>query len=615
MRVLYSETLALLYPTKMVMKTPSLYTSHLPSDSIRLLRVSSNGETCSSELKEFPLTRLPYFVAISWCWTSRSNLLYLSFSCNGQEVPVPSHLHALLCSLTPKGIPASTTIWIDAICINQNETKEKEVHIPRMREIYGKSHGMVVWLGKEADGSELVMDAETAREMTGKLIKVPGYGPLDGMIKYDLPGPGEPIWRAIGRLCDRDWFYRTWIVQEVALAGNIELLCGFQRMPWDELVRLVSELVRTELSALCRNSTGAPSNRPNGFRVLLDLAFTRTMHQDGGCPTDYILRMIRLKEVTKPVDKVYGLLGLLNEGLKDAISIDYGKYEQRYWKIYLDVAKHIVAGNQNFWLLNMASSKERPKELPSWCPNLNSTIPEILDFSSQKWQAGIMPGKLSGSSISTIPDSPCIRISGFVIDEVKAVVHLGGPAPPPDEQGGPSADTVKASFLESNTTCLMLCQEHYDDAHERINTYSRTLIVNTWADGSPILPSQRDKASTAYLDSIAYLAGEVETATRTDALNTNDREQVMHQYLRQLSWWANRSFYSTMHGRIGRGAAHMRAGDIICVFHGAGPVFVLRRKDDDDVYELVGDAYLHGCMDLESLPPGLRDQDQEFVLG
>ena len=84
----------------------------------------------------------------------------------------------------------------------------------------------------------------------------------------------------------------------------------------------------------------------------------------------------------------------------------------------------------------MASSKERPKELPSRCPNLNSPIPEILDFSSQRWQAGIIPGKLSVSSISTIRDSPYIRLSGFVIDEVKAVVHLGGPAPAVDEQGG-----------------------------------------------------------------------------------------------------------------------------------------------------------------------------------
>ena len=483
-----------------------------------------------------------------------------------------------------------------------------------MHEIYGKAHSVVVWLGEEADGSELVMDADTIGEMTGKLIKVPEYGPPDEVIKYDLPGPQEPIWQALGRLCDRDWYYRTWIVQEVALARNIDVLCGLQWMRWDELVRLVSQLVRTGLSALCQNSTGVSSNRPNGFRVLLDLAFTRMMHQDGGCSTDYILRMIRLKEVTKPIDKVYGLLGLLDEGLKDAISIDYGKYEQQYWKIYLDVAKHVVTGNQNFWLLSMASSKERPKELPSWCPNLNSTIPEILDFSSQRWQAGIIPGKLSESSISTILDSPYIRLSGFVIDEVKAVVHLGGPAPAVDEQGGPPADSVKAGFLDSNMICLMFCQEHYHDAHERIDAYSRTLIVNTWADGSPILPSQRDKASTAYLDSIAYLTGEVETATRMDVLYTKDREQVMHQYLRQLGWWGHRPFYLTTHGRIGRGAANMRAGDAICVFHGAGPVFVLRRKDDD-VYELVGDAYLHGCMNLESLPLGFQNQDQEFVLG
>ena len=105
-----------------------------------------------------------------------------------------------------------------------------------MHEIYGKAHSVVVWLGEEADGSELVMDADTIGEMTGKLIKVPEYGPPDEVIKYDLPGPQEPIWQALGRICDRYWYYRTWIVQEVALARNMDILCGLQWMRWDELV-------------------------------------------------------------------------------------------------------------------------------------------------------------------------------------------------------------------------------------------------------------------------------------------------------------------------------------------------------------------------------------------
>ncbi|MCJ1390797.1 hypothetical protein MMC18_003658 [Xylographa bjoerkii] len=596
------------------MAAPSLYATHLPPDSIRLLRISSDGETCAGVLQEFPITRLPYFAAVSWCWTSRRNAPSRIFVCNGHEISVPSHLHDLFHALTPAGVPASTTIWVDAISINQKDTLEKNVHIPRMREIYGKAHRVTVWLGVGTEDSRLAMDAERVEALRGQLSGVPGYGAHADLLRYGLPGPEDPMWQAVGRLCDRDWFYRTWVVQEVALARRIEVLCGGQWLGWDDLVGLVSELVRTGSSVLCRANGQASRSRPNAFRVLLDLAFTRTMHRDGGCPTDYVLRMVRLKEVTKPIDKVYGLLGLLDDGLKGAIRIDYSKYEDEYWMVYLDVAKYMASGDRSFWLLSMSSSTERPEKLPSWCPNLNSTIPEILDFSSQQWSAGIIRGESHASSISTSPDSPHIRVSGFVIDAVQAVVRLGQPAPAADEQGEPNPDSVKADFLENNSTCSMLCQKAYNDADESISAYSRTLIVNTWADGSPVMPSQQDRISQAYRDTIAYLkTGEPAAADRDEDLDLEQREQVMHQYLRQLGWWGQRPFFTTKDKRIGRGPASMRAGDALCVFYGAGPVFVLRRSDGD-LYELIGDAYLHGCMDLEALPPGARGQDQDFVL-
>ncbi|MCJ1378676.1 hypothetical protein MMC17_001775 [Xylographa soralifera] len=345
------------------------------------------------------------------------------------------------------------------------------------------------------------------------------------------------------------------------------------------------------------------------------MAFTRTMHREGWCPTDYILRMVRLKEVTKPIDKVYGLLGLLDDSLREAIHINYAKYESSYWEVYLDVAKYIASTDWSFWLLSMASSTERPKMLPSWCPNLNSTIPEILDFSSQQWSAGIIRGKTYGAGFSTIPDSPHIRVSGFVIDVVQAVVYLGQPAPAVDEQGESDPDRVKVSFLERNTICAALCQKAYNNTDESINAYSRTLIVNTWADGSVLMPSQQDRVSRAYLDTIAYLKTEkLAVVDENEHPDLEQREQMMQQYLRQLGWWASRPFFTTKNNRIGRRPASMRADDALCVFYGAGPIFVLRRGTSG-LYELVGDAYLHGCMALDSLPPEARTQDQEFIIG
>ncbi|MCJ1247647.1 hypothetical protein MMC30_004862 [Trapelia coarctata] len=590
-----------------------VYERHLPKDSLRLLKLTSDGETFHGVLEEFKMDNLPYFAAISWCWTSRSELQQVSFTCNDQQFPVSSHLYALLSNLNPKGVPSSLTIWIDAICINQHHLEEKDVHIPRMSEVYGNSHSVIVWLGEAEDESASVMDPRTVAGLNERLTNFPSYTSSTDVVQFGLPATSDPIWQAIGRLCERSWFYRTWVVQEVALARTVNMLCGSQWLGWDSLVTLINGISRTGLSVLCQNPEGPASTRPNGFGVFLDLVFTRKMHLGGGCPIDYLLRVIRLKEVTKPIDKIYGLFCLLGEELRSAVTVDYAEYEAQYWKVYMEVVRYIITTNeQSFWLLSMASSAERPEGLPTWVPNLNSTIPEVLDFSHQKWHAGILRESPQKIGISIIPDSPNIKVSGFVIAEVQEVVELGSPTPASDQQGGLSPGALRNRFLDMNARCWTLSQNAYSDASEALGAHARALVVDTWADGSPVLPSQQEAVSEAYLDAIAHLSRGDEAEAGDTTLE--HRRTVMHQYLRQLGWWGKRPFFATKNGRIGRGAAAMRAGDAVCVFYSAGPVFVLRPKDDGS-NELVGDAYVHGCMDLESLPPSDRGPDREFVIG
>ena len=594
-----------------------IYEKHLPKDSLRILKLTSDGENFHGILEEFKMDNLPYFAAISWCWSSRSEGQPVSFTCNNQQFPVSSHLYALLCNLNPKGVPSSVAIWVDAICINQHHLEEKDVHIPRMSEVYGNSHSVTVWLGKAGGESNLVMDARTVATLNEKLAAFPSYTSSTDVTRYGLPASTDSIWQAIGRLCERDWFYRTWVVQEVALARTVNLLCGSQWLEWDSLVTLIDAISRTGLSALCRNPQASALTRPNGFGVFLDLVYTRKMHLSGSCPIDYLLRVVRLKEVTKPIDKIYGLFCLLGQELRNAVTVDYAEYEAQYWRVYTEVVRYIISTNeQSFWLLSMASSAERPESLPTWVPNLNSTIPEVLDFSHQNWHAGILREGAQRSGILITKDSPDIKVSGFVIDEVKDVVEIGSPVPAPDEQGGLSPEALMARFLDLNARCWTLSQNAYSGTDEALDAHSRALVVNTWANGSPILPSEGEKVSEAYLDAITRLSrgGREDQADITGDPALKQRHTVMHQYIRQLGWWGKRPFFVTKNGRIGRGATAMRAGDALCVFYSAGPVFILRSKEAGPL-ELVGDAYLHGCMDLESLPQNQRGPDTEFVIG
>jgi hypothetical protein len=49
-------------------------------------------------------------------------------------------------------------IWIDALCINQEDLEEKNTQVPMMSRTYGDAACVRVWLGKEQDDSSVAME-------------------------------------------------------------------------------------------------------------------------------------------------------------------------------------------------------------------------------------------------------------------------------------------------------------------------------------------------------------------------------------------------------------------------------------------------------------------------
>ena len=507
-------------------------------------------------------------------------------------------------------------IWIDSICINQDHVDEKNVQVAHMHELYGRAGNVIVWLGSPENGSDLVMDSKKISELNKTLQLLPASSSALSATAPGLPHADDAIWKAIGRLCDRDWFYRTWVIQEIALARKAELLCGTQRLDWDDFVNLVSNISRTGLASICRGPRSTGITRPDGFAVLMDLSWTKTMVRNNDLSMNYLLHAVRLKEVTKPVDMVYGLLGIIGKDMRSAIKVNYAENDRQYWKAYVELAEQIVtADDPGFWLLCMAPSRERPEQLPTWCPNFNSLTPNYLDFGNQKWRAGLGNIAAEGGGIRLIKGSSSLQIPGFQIDVVDEVFPIGGPYSAAVGQEDRGRDGNIAAFLERDKQCLELTLRLFDDVGNAQDAYARTLIINSWFDGSLVQPSQTKRVRNAYDDFKVYLAQSGASATAsTHIWADGERQQLAQQYITQLGWWQERPFYTTKNGRIGRGAFDMQAGDAICVFYRAGPVFILRYEQESEVWKLVGDAYLHGCMELDSMPEAGRGPDVKFTI-
>ena len=40
-------------------------------------------------------------------------------------------------------------IWVDAVCINQDDVNERNAQVMRIRDIFGQSFAVMIWLGED----------------------------------------------------------------------------------------------------------------------------------------------------------------------------------------------------------------------------------------------------------------------------------------------------------------------------------------------------------------------------------------------------------------------------------------------------------------------------------
>jgi hypothetical protein len=90
------------------------------------------------------------YSALSYCWgdhRTRLNILV-----NNVQTTVTTNLYDALWQLRALKI---YEIWVDAICINQEDKTERSLQVRFMKRIYKKARGVIAWLGTES-GSQRI---------------------------------------------------------------------------------------------------------------------------------------------------------------------------------------------------------------------------------------------------------------------------------------------------------------------------------------------------------------------------------------------------------------------------------------------------------------------------
>lgn len=131
--------------------------SPLPSEQfIRLLELYPGhaNDNLDCTLHQTKLENAPKYEAISYAWGDPANKI--DVLCDGKIIMVTPNLKDALLRLRIKD--RSRVLWIDAICINQNDHVEKGSQVKLMKRIYGNATRVCVWLGYTTAQMEPVIE-------------------------------------------------------------------------------------------------------------------------------------------------------------------------------------------------------------------------------------------------------------------------------------------------------------------------------------------------------------------------------------------------------------------------------------------------------------------------
>lgn len=116
--------------------------------SVRVLDLvaGKDGEVLSGTISSTSLTDSGVYEALSYAWGEAN--FSETICIDGVNLPITTSLSAALLQLRKPD--ANRRLWIDMVCINQEDKEEKATQILLMSEIFANASRVLCWLGPES---------------------------------------------------------------------------------------------------------------------------------------------------------------------------------------------------------------------------------------------------------------------------------------------------------------------------------------------------------------------------------------------------------------------------------------------------------------------------------
>ena len=352
-------------------ETYQLVDAHVSIRLLHLLPAKSSLEDIECELRVVRLVDGPIYEALSYTWGDESHRRYISV--NGQRFSVTSNLWAALRYL--RHTSETRCLWVDAICINQQNVTEKNFMVSQMHVIYHNSKRVIAWLGDPTVKSEQAFHFLAKYMSEGPPLGDDQEG-WQAILENSKPMRNVDLstWDAFLDIFGRPWWSRAWVVQEVSCSrAGWTLMCGSSEISGNHLscilARFFDALEESEVPP------EAKTILDSGPFAVLRMRFSD--HKELGS----VLAGNRRRTAKEDKDKVYAFTNMVALAITELRP----NYEESSAEVYYQTAVQLIVKGDDLRVLSVCENQNKEElesltsidgiprkfvpDLPTWVPN------------------------------------------------------------------------------------------------------------------------------------------------------------------------------------------------------------------------------------------------------
>lgn len=319
------------------------------------------------------------FEAVSYAWGDPTQTRLITL--DSAPYPVTLNLFSALTYL--RSSSDETCLWIDSLCINQQDLAERSAQVPRMRDIYASAALVMVYLGDYGDipisdwhlGFQYAVESARRAVQPLRVIYEPIFYSDEQKFRYER---GRNV---MYELLGRPWFTRMWVVQEVAVRHfwhddeKVRLMVGHLGASWFIMYHAFKQnrFIRKNprKGALAERLSGGSGlhsiAQAWGYKHALTQLAAEEKYVSFAEQLAMLLSRFTFFGATDPRDRIYSLVGLLvgNETIPGHLAPDYSKPVD---KVYHEYTAWMLREGTCPDLLGLSSGPQLDR--PSWVPDL-----------------------------------------------------------------------------------------------------------------------------------------------------------------------------------------------------------------------------------------------------